>query len=208
MQSELRAFLEYAGDSDDARQWLQNEIGIKPRQVFGGGFIDYRMEVKERATSVNESQTPKSQKVVKAFIEKHHRHLPTAPVGDKTRFSIFNGDDLVGVCMIGRPARTIQDGKTMCVTRLAVDESLGNKLTHDACSQLLGACKRWCKRNGIERLFTYTLSTESGSSVKAAGFKFVGNTKTSSKGHSRKGRPRKLNGLEAVKKNRWVCEFN
>ena len=197
MQGELLEFFKYAGDTDDARQWLQNEIGIKPRQVFDGGFIDYKLAVKER---------PVRQKEIKEFINDHHRHL-SAPPGDKTRWGIFNGDEMIGVCMMGRPCRPLDDGKTMCVTRLAINCSLSKKLTHDACSQLLGACKRWCKKNGIEKLYTYTLPTESGSSPKAAGFEFIGYTRASKKGHSSKGRTRRLNGLEGIKKKRWVVSI-
>ena len=57
------------------------------------------------------------------------------------------------------------DGVTLEVTRVCVLE--GNR---NANSMLYGACARAAKGLGFERLITYTLENESGSSLRAAGW--------------------------------------
>lgn len=68
--------------------------------------------------------------------------------------------------MVGIPkARLLMDGTTLEVTRVAVPEGLQN-----ANSMLYGACARAAKALGWKRLVTYTLPTESGASLRAAGW--------------------------------------
>ena len=104
-----------------------------------------------------------------AFIAKHHRHH-RPPVGHK--FSLAAADDsgeIVGVCVVGRPTgRQSDDGWTMEVTRLATDG------TRNACSLLYGAAWRVSKEMGFRRLITYILADEPGTSLKASGWKLVG----------------------------------
>jgi hypothetical protein len=47
----------------------------------------------------------------------------------------------------------------------------------NACSMLYGACWRAARAMGYKKAITYTLDTEKGTSVKAAGWKCVGQTK-------------------------------
>lgn len=71
--------------------------------------------------------------------------------------------------MIGRPvARALDDGLTLEVNRVATD---GAK---NACSALYGAAWRAARALGYRRLVTYTLATEPGTSLDAAGWKVVG----------------------------------
>ena len=104
-----------------------------------------------------------------AFIAKHHRHHKP-PVGHK--FSLAAADDsgeIVGVCVVGRPTgRHSDDGWTLEVTRLASDG------TRNACSLLYGAAWRVSKEMGFRRLITYILSDEPGTSLKASGWKLIG----------------------------------
>lgn len=106
-----------------------------------------------------------------AFVAKHHRHHGRV-VGH--RFSIGITDDsneLRGVAIVGRPvARRLDDGWTLEVTRLATD---GCK---DACSALYAAAWRAARAMGYRKLVTYILSSEPGTSLKAAGWKLVGST--------------------------------
>ena len=51
------------------------------------------------------------------------------------------------------------------------DPTLPDAVVKDACSFLYGACAREARRRGFERIITYTLASESGASVKAAGFR-------------------------------------
>ena len=104
-----------------------------------------------------------------AFVEQHHRHH--GPVIGH-RFSMGVADaagDIRGVAIVGRPvARGLDNGRTLEITRVATD---GAK---DACSALYGACRRATFALGYTRLVTYTLASEGGRSLVAAGFKVVG----------------------------------
>lgn len=116
------------------------------------------------------------------FVAFHHRHHK-AVVGHKFSFGVFTEDNLVGVAIIGRPVSRMQDdGMTLEVNRVATDG------TKNACSMLYGAARRACFALGYKRLITYTLPTEGGVSLRAAGWKLLG---TAGGGKwSRKGRER------------------
>ncbi len=105
-----------------------------------------------------------------AFIGQHHRHhLP--PQGWKFGIAVNDGANVRGVVTIGRPvARHLDDGLTLEVTRCCTD---GAK---NAASMLYGAAWRAAKALGYRRLITYTLDTEPGTSLAAAGWRIVGST--------------------------------
>jgi len=74
-------------------------------------------------------------------------------------------DHVCGVAIVGRPvARMLQDGFTAEIVRVATDG------TYNACSKLYAACRNAAKALGYRRVFTYTLASESGASLRAAGF--------------------------------------
>jgi len=104
-----------------------------------------------------------------AFVRQHHRHhIP--PIGHK--FSVACADEtgaVRGVAICGRPvARGLDDGWTLEVLRVATD---GLK---NACSALYAACWRATRALGFRRLITYTLDSEPGTSLVAAGWRKVG----------------------------------
>lgn len=107
-----------------------------------------------------------------AFVSQHHRHHPPA-VGH--RFSIAVADvsaRVVGVAIIGRPvARHLDDGWTLEVTRCCTDG------TANAASALYGAARRAAWALGYRKLVTYTLASEGGSSLRASGYRLVGEVK-------------------------------
>lgn len=106
------------------------------------------------------------------WIDRTHRHHP-APLSALFAVAVAEGDEVKGVATVGRPvARGNQDGWTAEVTRVAVVEGVPN-----ACSMLYGACWRAARAIGYRRLITYTLSTEPGTSLKAAGWKVIGEVK-------------------------------
>lgn len=104
----------------------------------------------------------------KEYIKEHHRHnIP--PVGGKFAIACYDGDRLCGVAVAGRPvARYSDDGRTIEILRCCTDG------TYNACSMLYGACCRIAKNMGYQRVITYTLASESGASLRAAGFSFDG----------------------------------
>jgi hypothetical protein len=104
------------------------------------------------------------------FVYQFHRHH-RPPVGGLFAIACADGDRVCGVAIVGRPvARALQDGFTAEVTRLATDE------TRNACSILYAASWRAARAMGYRRLLTYTLGTESGTSLRAAGWKMIGRT--------------------------------
>ncbi len=105
-----------------------------------------------------------------AFVARHHRHsLPT--VGHKFSIGVTVRGERVGVAICGRPvARMMQDGSTMEVLRVCVVDGVSEL---HVCSNLYGRCVRIAREQGYRRIITYTLASESGASLKAAGFKRV-----------------------------------
>ena len=102
------------------------------------------------------------------FIERFHRHhLP--PQGWKFGVAVNDGEKRVGVAMIGRPvSRMLDDGWTLEVIRLCTDD------TPNAASKLWGAARRAVFAMGYKKLISYTLLDEGGASLRAAGWKLVG----------------------------------
>ena len=104
------------------------------------------------------------------FVSHHHRHH-AAPQGHKFSVACTDGLEVRGVVMVGRPvARGLDNGLTLEVTRCCTDG------TPNACSLLYGAAWRATKALGYERLLTYTLATEGGTSLRAAGWRVIGQT--------------------------------
>jgi hypothetical protein len=105
-----------------------------------------------------------------AFVAQWHRHLGPV-VGHKFSLRVSDNVGVRGVVIVGRPvARHLDDGHTLEVTRVATDG------TRNSCSALLGAVRRYIlegNRAGrwkIDRIVTYTLPGESGSSLRGAGW--------------------------------------
>lgn len=114
------------------------------------------------------SIVPIFQKEAFAFIEQMHRHH-RKPVGSVFQLAASNGEKIVGVAVIGRPnGRHQQDGFTLEVTRLCTDG------TKNACSILYAAAWRTARELGYRKLITYILNTEPGTSLKASGWKLIG----------------------------------
>lgn len=105
-----------------------------------------------------------------AFVKKYHRHHKP-PQGYKFCLGVSDGHDIVGVAIVGRPvARMRNDGWTLEVVRTCTDG------TANANSALYGACWRVTRALGYRKLITYTLPSESGVSLRGAGFHFIGQT--------------------------------
>ena len=120
----------------------------------------------------------------KAYVQEHHRHH-RAPVSGLFAVAVGRegAQQLCGVAIVGRPvARSLQDGWTAEVTRVATDG------TPNACSALYGACWRAARALGWRTLITYTLKSEPGTSLRAAGWRVVGEVRGGS--WSRRSRPR------------------
>ena len=103
------------------------------------------------------------------------------------RFTAINSASvhgkLVGVVQVARPvARNIDNGKTVEVVRLCTDG------TQNVCSFLYAKAARIAKEMGYEKIITYILDSEDGTSLKAAGWEQKAITKGGE--WNRKSRPR------------------
>ncbi len=100
------------------------------------------------------------------FIGLHHRHsVPLKPINVKFIIGLQHLNEVVGVSIMGRPVnRHIEDGTTIEIRRLATN---GLKV---ACSFLLARSCEVAYSLGYQKVVTYTLQEESGSSLKAVGF--------------------------------------
>jgi hypothetical protein len=114
------------------------------------------------------------------FVAENHRHNGrTARNGGKFAIALTTDSDLVGVAIVGNPlSATYMDGYTAEVLRLCVSPECPT----NGCSMLYGACWRAWRAMGGKRLITYTLQSESGTSLRAAGWKVVGETKAMKEG--------------------------
>jgi hypothetical protein len=103
-----------------------------------------------------------------AYVEQHHRHSNPV-VGHKFSLGAAVGDKIIGVSIVGRPvARGADDGLTLEVLRVC---STGER---NVCSFLYGASWRAARALGYRKVITYTLKAEPGSSLRAAGWRVVG----------------------------------
>jgi len=103
------------------------------------------------------------------FVSTYHRH--NKPVqGCKFCIGCSNGDQLIGVVIVGRPiSRHKEDGFTAEVTRCCILES-APKGTN---SFLYASAWRAWRAMGGRKIITYTLQSESGSSLRGSGWKIL-----------------------------------
>ncbi len=107
---------------------------------------------------------PISLKDANNYVELNHRHHHKTQ-GHKFSIACYDDDRLCGVAIVGRPlSRHLDDGKTLEILRCCTDG------THNACSILYGRAARIAKLMGYERIITYILESESGSSLLASGY--------------------------------------
>lgn len=130
----------------------------------------------------------------RAFVTRVHRHHK-APQGGLFAVAASEGDVVRAVVIVGKPvARMLNDGWTAEVTRLASDGA------RNACSLLYAAAWRAARSMGYRRLVTYILQEEDGTSLRAAGWRLIGEAGGGK--WSRAGRPR-VDDHPTQRKLRW-----
>lgn len=146
-------------------RWFEARTGQPTRQGYSSaaapGFLrlDYGL-----------TTGPVAQRDAKAFIAQHHRHN-NAPAGWLWGLGCFNGHELIAVLWVGRPVARALDTTQVCeVNRLCVNPDLDSQLVWNACSLLYASAAREAKRRGYQRIITYTLESESGTTLVAAGW--------------------------------------
>lgn len=154
---------------------------------------------------------PLTIKEANAYIDANHRHHKAAQ-GDKFRVGAEVDGVLVGVAQCGRPvSRYLDDGRTLEVIRCCTN---GKK---NVCSFLYSRCARIAKELGYEKIITYILESEMGTSLEASGWrcdeKSAGGGNWDCKSRPRELEPLQLSWVEqkqkypTEKKQRWVKEL-
>lgn len=188
----------YLSDDD-----LMEMVKKMPNAEFGVIHASYHRNLCKKALEEEKSKKirPITLKEANDFVKANHRHHDSV-TGCKFAIGLYKaikGENvLIGVAICGRPvSRHLDDGLTLEVNRLCVTES-GN-----CCSMLYGAASRIAKDMGYEKVITYILESEEGTSLRASGFiledSYCGGKEWTG---SRKNKSSKLPPKEM--KQRWV----
>lgn len=134
------------------------------------------------------------------FVRQHHRHHRPLKVGYVFSVAVADEEDAVrGVAIVGRPtSQYLFDGFTLEVRRVATDGA------SNACSMLYGAAWRAARALGYRQLITYTLASESGTSLRASGWRVVAKVSGQSWDAPSRDRPR-VDLHPTVPKLRWAA---
>src|SRR3972149_10801880 len=114
---------------------------------------------------------PLTLKEANKLVESLHRHhFPV--VGHRFSLGAVLDGTLVGACVCGRPVSRMVNATTVLeITRLVTDG------TKNACSVLYAAAARVAREMGFQKIQTYILATEPGTSLLASGWILDGLTK-------------------------------
>ena len=175
---------------------LDEYIKRYPRSIFGvlhkGTCGRACKEITDREQS--REIGPVTLKTANEFVNKHHRHH-NGTVGCKFTVGLYECNKLIGVAICGRPvSRHLDNGKICEINRLC---TLGGD---NACSQLYSACVGSAKWMGYEKIITYILKSEPGTSLRASGFICEGEAG----GIQWTGERNRGQKIPAEKKTRWV----
>lgn len=110
---------------------------------------------------------PCTVKVARQVVKAWHRHLPDIQ-GGLFAVALNSDDQMVGVAVAANPPREWNGTGRIVIARVA---TVGTK---DACSMLYGSMCRAAKALGYLEAWTYTLPREPGTSLRAAGFEYMG----------------------------------
>lgn len=150
------------------------------------------------------SVIPTTLPIANGYVDKWHRHHAAIPPGFAWfSVAVVANDKVCGVAIAGRPTnRNNCDKQTVEVLRLATDG------TPNACSALLGACARAAKAIGAWRVITYTLTSETGASLRGAGWTCEKeDTGASWWTHAGSRAPAKNRAHMSQPKSRWSLKF-
>jgi hypothetical protein len=142
---------------------------------------------------------PLSLREANDFVEAFRRHNGrTSRDGGKFAIGCSHDNNLVGVAIVGRPiSRLLDDSFTAEVLRTCTNE----EAPKGAVSFLYAACWRVYRAMGGMKLVTYTLTSESGASLRGSGWKVVAEVKPCT--WDRPNRGRRWQSIYGQQKFRW-----
>lgn len=107
-----------------------------------------------------------------AYVREHHRHHKEPPASYRYAIGALLDGQLVGVAIVGRPnARLLPSYTEAEVTRVCT-AGLPN-----VCSFLYARASKMTRLHGFDRVFTYIMESELGTSLKAAGWVYEYSTR-------------------------------
>lgn len=134
----------------------------------------------------------------KEIVRQYHRHNKP-PVSGLFAIGAAHEGKLIGVAIVGRPvARALDDGETAEVTRTCTLPGAPK----GAVSFLYAACRRAARTHGYSKVITYTLQSESGASLRGAGWQMELELKPRS-GWDTPARRREAGTVDNTAKLRW-----
>lgn len=198
--------------------------GSRPRRVEAGQAVERGREVDladvdgllVHRLEVSVVTGGEAQRRTFDRVQASHRHHKQRPVGWHFGLEARRGGVLVAVAVCGRPvSRTLQSRGVVEVTRVCVLPDVDSRLARDAASAIYRAAlaeyarrRVVASRRGdvrVTELVTYTLPSESGASLRGAGFRCDGAAGGGSWG--RTGRPR-IDAHPTCAKLRWSAPVN
>lgn len=138
---------------------------------------------------------PCSVKEAKRWVREYHRHLKRIQGGLFAAKVVDAAGQTRGVAIAGFGPRAWNGTGRLVITRVSSDGA------RNACSALYGAMCRAGKALGYREAWTYTLPGEPGTSLRAAGFIFMGETDGGE--HDRPSR-RRAPAIHPEPKSRWM----
>lgn len=136
------------------------------------------------------------------FVNQYHRHNgKTARNGGKFAIAASTDIGVEGIAIVGNPlSASFMDGYTAEVLRTCTRPNAPKNTN----SFLYGACWRIWRMMGGRRLITYTLQSESGSSLKGAGWNLSGEVRPTKEGWNKNDSIRRvLQDVQKLPKYRW-----
>ena len=138
------------------------------------------------------------------FVTEHHRHNKKCQ-GHRFSIGCIKDNELVGVAICGRPlSRRLDSQFVLEVLRVCIKDPAPK----NACSYLYGRAWTIWQAMGGKKILTYTLASESGSSMKAVGWQKVSETKPFKEGKGWTTRPGRVwQPVNSVLKYRWEMVY-
>lgn len=201
---------EYFPSGDEAELTFES---VEEERMFRSGFTEEHFSTfgrQRRSASVEGGLqvVPTTLREANRLVSAFHRHNgPTARNGGKFALAITFDGHLVGAAIVGNPlSATFMDGFTAEVLRVCVLP----EAPKGACSKLYSACWSAWKAMGGRRLLTYTLTEESGASLRGAGWVAMAESQPTREGWHKNDHLRASRTWAPVmgmKKIRWEVRF-
>lgn len=181
---------------------VDSTLVVRPVQPEeGGSFPTSTLQFRVR---------PITLRAANDFVAEYHRHNGrTARNGGKFAVAVEWGGESVGVAIVGNPlSATYMNKEAYGYVAEVLRTCTNENAPKGAVSFLYGACTRVCRDMGFDRLISYTLTEESGASLRGAGWKNMATTKPVAPGWRKQDHiEREYQEVMGFAKYRWECQL-